>query len=154
MGIGCGGLALEAGLADLAGLGVHYGHGVTGVVHERLLAGLVFLAKDGIQGALPGVVEFAVPAVLVAVGMDGLVLQPKKLEGDALPAEFGVNGLPLREGTRAEGWRRGDRIQQRLQGTLGEFVGQGPSDPCRLSPSPDAANRGPGHVHTLGHLTV
>jgi hypothetical protein len=31
---------------------------------------------------------------------------------------------------------------------------QGPAEPRRVRPGPDPADRGPGHVHTPGHLTV
>jgi hypothetical protein len=77
--------------ADLAGGGVHDGHGLAGVVHEQLLAGDVGLAHRALQPGGPGAVLHAVGGVLVGQSVVALVLLPQQLQRDARAAQFLVD---------------------------------------------------------------
>jgi len=81
----------DLGLADLAGLRIHHRHRLAGVVHEDLLSGLMLLAQNRIDTGLPLTEEIAEPAVLVAIAISFLVLEPQQVKRDAFAAEFGVN---------------------------------------------------------------
>ena len=75
----------DLGVAHLPGVAVHHRHRVAGVVHEDLLPRRMLLAQDGIDRGLPRAVEVAVAAVLEAVEMVPLVLEPEQLKRDPGP---------------------------------------------------------------------
>ena len=62
--------------AGLAGRGVDHLQRHAGVVDEHPLAGDMVLAHGRREAPFPAAVEFAEPAVAVAVGMNGAVLLP------------------------------------------------------------------------------
>ena len=68
----------DLGRADLAGKVVDHLEGGAGIIDEHLLAGHMALTHGRGEPALPGTVEFAEPAVAVAVPMDRAVLFPQQ----------------------------------------------------------------------------
>ena len=102
----------DLGLTDLALLRIHDGHRLAGVVHENLLSGLVLLAQNRIEAVPPLAEEIAEAAVLVAIGVNCLVLEPQELERDRFAAELGVDVLPVGNRTRMDtGYREADELE-------------------------------------------
>ena len=69
----------DLGVLDLAGLGVNHIHSLTGVVNKKLLSRPVVLAHPQLQQPPPVPVKLTETAVLVALGIDRLVLLPQQL---------------------------------------------------------------------------
>jgi len=75
----------------------------------------MLLPQAAIQGGTPGSVASTEAAVLVAVGLLGLVFLPQEREGDALPRQFLMHGRPVRHSPRRAGRGRTRRIQPGCQ---------------------------------------
>jgi hypothetical protein len=76
----------------------------------------VLLAKHRVEGVLPGVVQGAIPAVLVALRVSGLVLQPQELQGDARTPQLAVDLAAIGYGPGLDARMGYGRIEQSLQG--------------------------------------
>lgn len=130
------------------------GTGLAGVVHERLLAGSVLLAKDGIERALPLAEEVAEAGVLIVLRMVCLVLEPEELKRHAGATQLRLDRLLVPRGAHVSTHGRRRRRELRLQGALRESVRQGPTHPCRLRPPPLATNRGARDLETSADLAI
>ena len=87
-------------LPNLASLGVRHRNRLTGIIHERLFSGAVFVPQNHVQTTLPCPVKLAVPAIGVAQRIRLLVLFPQKLKGYVLAAlQFPVNRRAVRQAT-------------------------------------------------------
>ncbi len=87
----------DLGLAQLAGDGIDYRRGLPGIVDEELLAGAVGLPHDDVELLTPGTVVVTEPGVLVAAGVQRLVLKPQQVQRDGLGAfEFTMHLDPIR----------------------------------------------------------
>jgi hypothetical protein len=138
----------DLGAADLAGGGVHDGHGLAGVVHEQLLAGDVGLAHRALQTGGPGAVLHAVGGVLVGQVVAPLVLLPQQLQRDAGAAQFLVDvgevGLEV-----ARGARHGRAVHPGLELLIGQALGYGPVHASHARHADDGADGGLGDAqHT------
>lgn len=118
----------ELGRALLPRLRVDDRHRQARVVHEELLPGPVALAKTDIQMARPLVIEQAELAVLVALGMVRLVLQPQKPQGHALAAQLPVDLLHVGKGACLRGNRRLRGEQQPIKRRIVKLRRQGPGE--------------------------
>ena len=110
------------------------GNGISGVVDEKLLAGLVLLAEHHVQVASPTLVEFAQARVAVTVGMILVVLLPPQLQRQmAVGLEFFVQKGKVGDGSVAliDAPRRRPK-QGFLQSGLIPAFGQRPADTGRL----------------------
>ena len=99
----------DLGRADLAGKAVDHLEGGAGIIDEHLLAGHMALTHGRGEPALPGTVEFAEPAVAVAVPMDRAVLFPQQGQRDAGPLQLAMQHRPVAEATgdreKPHSWR-------------------------------------------------
>src|SRR5690606_13902251 len=86
----------DLGRARFARGGVDDLDGLPGIVDEELLAGAMLLPHDEIDSAAPVAVAIAEAAVLIAVGMYGLVFLPQQHERHALAAHLLMEGRPVR----------------------------------------------------------
>jgi|GEM_PF-2307537 len=67
----------DLGLADLAGVRIDNRQGVTGVIDEQLLPGLVHLAHGDLQFTCPAAVQFTEMAVAIPLRMLGNIFLPE-----------------------------------------------------------------------------
>jgi hypothetical protein len=105
-----------------------------GVIDEELLPGLVFLPQHHVQLLPPLLVEFAEPAVAVAVGVSLPILLPGQLQRQmGIPLEFFMETRKIRSGLVAVvDAPRGPPEQGRFQLALLPAFWQRPTDTRRL----------------------
>ena len=117
----------DLGLAQLAGSRTRHGHGLPGIVDEELLAGAVGLPHDDVELLTPGTVVVTEPGVLVAAGVQRLVLKPQQVQRDGLGAfEFMVYLDPIR--LRALAGIGGHREEASFEVGLVDLLGQRPAE--------------------------
>ncbi len=118
----------DLGLADLAGVGINDGDLLAGIVDEHFVAGNMVLAHGRREPALKRAEELAEAAVAIAVGMDGPVLLPEDLQGDAGLLQFDDGFGPVGLGPPALSLLdAGAGEKPVLQGLVGQVAGQGPA---------------------------
>jgi hypothetical protein len=131
-------------LLDPSGAGIGQRQGLSGMVDEQLVAAAVVLAQDQIELGFPTAVELAVAAVLVAFGIDLLVLLPQQLQRHVfVAAQLFVD--PIKVGRRLRVFRRPlvDRKQPPLEGFVIQTFRQRPAQAGLSSP-----------FHVVAHRTV
>lgn len=144
----------ELGRAFLPRLRVDNRHRQARVVHQELLPGPVALAKADIQMARPLMVQQTELAVLVALGIGRLVLQPQKPQGHALAAQLPVDLCHVGKGACLRSDRRLRREQQPIKRRVVEIGGKRPGEARRsgaLQILPDGA---PGDSAARGDLLM
>src|SRR5690606_16248626 len=106
-----------------------------------------------IDSAAPVAVAVAEAAVLVTVGMRGLVFLPQQHERHALAAHLSMDGWPVRLRSRfVRGCRQ--RKEQPLQAGLVEILGQRPGEPGTLGPLEVVADGGVDEPDDTGDLAM
>ena len=144
----------ELGRALLPRLRVDDRHRQARVVHEELLPGPVALAKADIQMARPLMIQQAELAVLVALGMVRLVLQPQKPQGHALAAQLPVDLLHVGKGACLRSNRRRRREQQPIKRRIVQLRRQGPGEARRRDPVQILPDGAPGNPAARGDLLI
>ena len=105
-------------LAERPGVPVAHRHRLSRIIDEQLLARPMFVAQTAIQGLEPDAISVTEAAVLVAVGMCGLIFLPQQGQGDPLAGELLMDRRPLWHGPAGPRDRRSLRIQPGFQGRV------------------------------------
>ena len=122
-------------------MAVHNRDGVSGIVHEELLAGAVFLPQHQIQLAAPARVQITELTVLIALRVHLLVLVPEQHQGHMLvSAALLMDGGEVGKGS----WGGGRLTRWRKQPVRNCPV----IPPLREGPA-ETGSLGPAHI--LGH---
>ena len=87
----------DLGRLHFAGLGMHDGDRLTGIVDKQPLPRHMAQPHRGLQMAGPLAIVFAKLAVSVAVGMGRAVFVPQQAQRDALAPQFRVDVRPIRQ---------------------------------------------------------
>lgn len=98
-------------------------HGLPRIIDEQLLARPMLVAQTPIQGLEPDAISVTEAAVLIAVGMGGLILLPQQGQGDPLAGELLMDRRPLWHGPAGPRARRSLRIQPGFQGRVIDLHG-------------------------------
>ena len=130
-------------------------HRPPGEVDEQPLPGRVHLPHGRRQPALPGPVELAPAAVLVAARIGSPVLLPEQHQRHAGPSQLPVHLDPVGLGLAPlPRHRPGAGEQQRLQRPVREPLRQGPSQPSRHHPVQAEPRRAARHPHRARNRPV
>jgi hypothetical protein len=124
-----------------AGRGVDDFQRRAGVVHERACAGDMALPHGRRQPRRPGAIKLAEPAVAITIGVRAAMLFPQQPQRDARPAQFTMDGRPVRLRSsiaRADPRRR---IEKPLQHLIAQIVGQRPTQAGAARPPQAFARR-------------
>ena len=137
-------------VALLAGLAVYHRDGLTGVVHEHLLARTVLLAHHHVERRRKCPVPLAELAVLQPLGVGRLVLLPQQRERDPFATKLAVDLAPVRQRTPCRARRR-SRKQPVLKLPIVERLRQRPTKTVHLGPADVLAHRRGRRLHASGN---